>query len=92
MTKEKKERHPDDDFGGISRSEAAFVLILAVLMHPWRAVKELLNELPAVLRRLGRRALGFAMIPFALLWLRRRDRHPTFEEYLRRPDEERDRP
>jgi hypothetical protein len=54
VTKEKEEHHSNDDFGGISRGEAAFVLIAATLFHPWQALKELLT----VLRRGAARRSG----------------------------------
>ncbi|WP_198167347.1 hypothetical protein [Microbispora sp. ATCC PTA-5024] len=91
MTKEKG-RHDPDDFAGTSLGGAALILTVMALRHPWQTLKELLT----MVRRLGRRALRLAMAPVALvavtLWSRRRDRRPTFEDYLHGLDEERDHP
>ncbi|MEZ0077227.1 hypothetical protein [Planotetraspora sp. GP83] len=89
---EEKGRHDPDDFSGISLGGAAFILTVVALRHPWQTLKELLT----VVRRLGRRALRLAMAPFVLvavtLWSRRRDRRPTFEDYLHGREEEGDHP
>lgn len=87
VTKE-KERDDPDDFSGISLGGAAFMLTVMALRHPWQSLKELLT----VVRRLGRRALRLAMAPAglmaAIVLSRRRDRRPTFEDYLHGRDEE----
>ncbi|GLX02683.1 hypothetical protein [Microtetraspora sp. NBRC 16547] len=87
MTKEKGRDDPDD-FSGISLGGVAFMLTVIALRHPWQTLKELLK----VVRRLGRRALRLAMVPAALVAAivlsRRRDRRPTFEDYLHGRDEE----
>ncbi len=87
VTKE-KERDDPDDFSGISLGGAAFMLTVMALRHPWQSLKELLM----VIRRLGGRALRLAMAPAglmaAIVLSRRRDRRPTFEDYLHGRDEE----
>jgi hypothetical protein len=86
-------RH-DDDFAGISRSGAAFLVTVAALAHPWRTLKELL---PVVRRpaRLGLDALKLPLVPFVgvRVWLwSRRNQGPTFEDYLHGSGEDLDRP
>ncbi|WP_214109277.1 hypothetical protein [Acrocarpospora catenulata] len=87
VTKEKGRDDPDD-FSGIGLGRVAFILTVMALRHPWQTLKELLM----VVRRLGRRALRLAMASVKLVAVimlsRRRDRRPTFEDYLHGPDEE----
>ncbi|WP_157545581.1 hypothetical protein [Microtetraspora fusca] len=87
VTKEKGRDDPDD-FSGISLGGMSFILTVMALRHPWQSLKELLR----VVRRLGRWALRLAMVPAALVAAivlsRRRDRRPTFEDYLHGLDEE----
>jgi hypothetical protein len=90
---EDKGRH-DDDFAGISRMGAAFLVTVMALAHPWRALKEML---PAVRRlgRLGLETLKLPLVPFVLVRVRlwsRRNQGPTFEDYLHGFGEDRDRP
>jgi hypothetical protein len=91
---EDKGRH-DDDFAGISRMGAAFLVTVAALAHPWQTLKELLP----VVRRLGRlgleAALKLPLVLFVLVRVRlwsRRNQGPTFEDYLHGFGEDRDRP
>jgi hypothetical protein len=88
-----KRRHDDaDDFAGISRTRAAFLVTVLALRHPWQTLKELLP----VVRRLGLQALKLLLVPFVLvaaaLWPRRKNRGPTFEDYLHGSGNERDHP
>jgi len=84
----RKRERDDDDFAGIGLGGMALLLTAMALRHPWQALKELLK----VARRLGRWALGRAMAPVALVVVivlsRRRDRRPTFEDYLHGRDED----
>ncbi|GAB3962506.1 hypothetical protein GCM10029978_018140 [Actinoallomurus acanthiterrae] len=94
MSKDKGRHGDSDDFAGISRTGAAFLVTVVAVAHPWQTLKELLP----VVRRLGLRALKLPLVPFALvaavLWSRRKNRGPTFEDYLHGfgEEEERDHP
>ncbi|MDT3445026.1 MULTISPECIES: hypothetical protein [unclassified Pseudofrankia] len=87
-----KERNDADDFTGVSRGGAVLVLTVVALAHPWQALRELLT----VARHLVRQAFRLAMTPIALVGAvlagRRRDRRPTFEDYLHRAGDEGDHP
>lgn len=84
----RKRERDDDDFAGIGLGGMALLLTVMALRHPWQALKELLR----VIGRLGRWALGRAMAPVAVVVVivlsRRRNRRPTFEDYLHGRDEE----
>jgi hypothetical protein len=73
--------HSDDEFAGISRRGAAFVLIVATLGHPWQALRELLAAVRHLAGRAGRLLLAPAGFIAAIVLTRRQDR-PTFEDYL----------
>ncbi|MEV5752373.1 hypothetical protein AB0L00_31535 [Actinoallomurus sp. NPDC052308] len=92
MSKDKGRHNDSDDFAGISRGGAAFLVTVVALGHPWRTLKELLP----MVRRLGLQALKLPLVPFALvaamLWSRRKNRGLTFEDYLHGFGEERDQP
>ncbi|GAB3160435.1 hypothetical protein [Microbispora hainanensis] len=83
-----RERERDDDFSGIGLGGMVLLLTVMALRHPWQALKELLR----LADRLGRWALGHALAPAALVVAivlsRRRDRRPTFEDYLHGRDED----
>ncbi|MBL7549228.1 hypothetical protein I6A60_15230 [Frankia sp. AgB1.9] len=81
MTKEKA-RPESDDFGGMSRGGAAFLVAVVALGHPWQALRELFTALRRLARRTSRLAMAPAALVAAVLWSRQRDRRPTFEDYL----------
>ncbi|MEU7890747.1 hypothetical protein AB0B54_35045 [Microbispora bryophytorum] len=87
MTKEKARDDPDD-FSGTSLGGAAFIVTVMALRHPRQSLKGLL----AVVRRLGRWTTRLVVAPVALVgvivWWYRRERRPTFEDYLHSRDEE----
>ncbi|GAA4614735.1 hypothetical protein GCM10023195_64470 [Actinoallomurus liliacearum] len=92
MSKDKERHDGPDDFAGISRGGAAFLMTVVALAHPWQTLK----ELRPMVRGLGRQALKLPLVPFALvaaiLWSRRKDRGLTFEDYLHGFGEENDHP
>ncbi|GAA4630310.1 hypothetical protein GCM10023196_055140 [Actinoallomurus vinaceus] len=92
MSKDKGRHDDPDDFAGISRRGAAFLVTVVALGHPWQTLKELLP----MVRRRGLQALKLPLVPFvlvaAVLWSRRKSRGPTFEDYLHGFGEERDHP
>lgn len=89
MSKDKERQDGSDDFAGIGRTGAAFLVTVAALTHPRQTLKEVFP----MVRRLGVKALKLALAPFMLvrlmLWSRR-DRGPTFEDYLHGGMRERD--
>ncbi|MFC7648428.1 hypothetical protein ACFQX6_54285 [Streptosporangium lutulentum] len=68
----------------------AFTLAVVALGRPWETLKELFG----LVRRLGRRVLRLVLVPFRLaaliVWSRRSDRRPSFEDYLHGGGEDRD--
>ncbi|MEU8177655.1 hypothetical protein AB0C14_32690 [Microbispora hainanensis] len=84
----RKREREDDDLSGVGLGGMALLLTVMALRHPWQALKELLR----VIGRLGRWALGRALAPAAVVVVivssRRRDRRPTFEDYLHGRDED----
>ncbi|ADP79645.1 hypothetical protein [Pseudofrankia inefficax] len=91
MTKDKP-RPESDDFGGMSRGGAAFLVAVVALGHPWQALRELFTALGRLARRVFRLAMAPAALLAAVLWSRRTDRRPTFEDYLHGHREENDPP
>jgi hypothetical protein len=89
---EEKSRPESDDFGGMSRGGAAFLLAVVALGHPWQALRELFTALRGLARRTSRLVMAPAALVAAVLWSRKRDRRPTFEDYLHRRREENDPP
>jgi hypothetical protein len=85
-----KERDDPDDFGGIGFGRMILILAVVALGRPWETLKELFR----LIRRLGRRVLRLVLAPFRLValivWSRRADRRPTFEDHLHGVDEDRD--
>jgi hypothetical protein len=88
--RKKKERDDSDDFGGMSLASMVLMLALVALSRPWEALKGLFK----LVRWLGRRLLELLLSPFRwaalVVWSRRADRRPTFEDFLHGDEEDRD--
>jgi len=81
------ERDDPDDFSGIGGGGAALLVAFAALAHPWQAFREAFVATRRLLRRAFRLALTPVLLVAVPLWSRRRDRRPTFEDFLRRDDD-----
>ncbi|PZG14324.1 hypothetical protein [Nonomuraea aridisoli] len=85
-----KERDDSDDFGGMSLASMVLMLALVALSRPWETLKHLFK----LVLWLGRRLLRLVLFPFRwaalVVWSRRADRRPTFEDFLHGDEEDRD--